>query len=528
MKKYLLTFILVAMLSIVSIGVARATPGLQEGRMVHYVTYGESLYSIAAKYGVSVEAVLRQNGLVPQSMIYVGQPLVIPSSRRNSNVYEDSGDTSSCTSYHIVKAGEVLPGIAFDYGIPLQQLMQYNQLQNVDIIYVGQLICLPARGGYLPQSASYQNNPTENYGPPASYSPPTNYNPPAKDFYHRVLSGDTLHAIAARYGVSYPEIMRANNLNNAEFIMVGQRLLIPGYRPVPLSQPALSDSNKYDESKPQYSPQAVAPTGGTPLNSEENKVPDNSSSLAVNEPPVLSGPANDQQSAPARASAVLPKANQPMEVAIVGDAQWAGKAYTQPDYHSITTLIVKTGAEYGLNVKVRGDEYAVDGFSDTIFLGEFGPNRFVVRYIPPGEYDVMINDRERSSEIVHVNVAPGQRVEVLFDEGVSFTDPTLASPDGWVLGSWDNPSQPGKNLGAWSNVLVKTPATGLWVKIESAGSGYSAKCFTGTKGPGACDFAGLASGLYWIWIDGTDFKVKTYMDGNAYATFEFARQPESS
>jgi hypothetical protein len=72
---------------------------------------------------------------------------------------------------------------------------------------------------------------------------------------------------------------------------------------------------------------------------------------------------------------------------------------------------------------------------------------------------------------------------------------------------------------------VKTPASGLWVRIESEGQGYEAKCFTGSKGPGTCDLAGLRAGIYYIWIDGTDLTVKTYMDGNAYATFEFGRQP---
>ena len=61
--------------------------------------------------------------------------------------------------------------------------------------------------------------------------------------------------------------------------------------------------------------------------------------------------------------------------------------------------------------------------------------------------------------------------------------------------------------------------------IESEGGGYKAKCFTGTKGPGACDFAGINAGMYWIWIDGTDLKLKTYMDGAAYAEFQFYRQP---
>jgi hypothetical protein len=66
----------------------------------------------------------------------------------------------------------------------------------------------------------------------------------------------------------------------------------------------------------------------------------------------------------------------------------------------------------------------------------------------------------------------------------------------------------------------------LNVIAESEGGGYRAKCFTGSKGPGACDFAGLMAGIYYIWIDGTDLRLKTYMDGNAYASFTFGYQPE--
>jgi hypothetical protein len=36
------------------------------------------------------------------------------------------------------------------------------------------------------------------------------------------------------------------------------------------------------------------------------------------------------------------------------------------------------------------------------------------------------------------------------------------------------------------------------------------------------------AGIYYIWIDGTDLKLKTYMDGNAYATFTFVKQPTPS
>ncbi|HEX7588557.1 MAG TPA: LysM peptidoglycan-binding domain-containing protein, partial [Anaerolineae bacterium] len=45
---------------------------------------------------------------------------------------------------------------------------------------------------------------------------------------HVVGWGDTLFSIANRYGTSVTTLMQANNLRNANFIWVGQRLVIPG------------------------------------------------------------------------------------------------------------------------------------------------------------------------------------------------------------------------------------------------------------------------------------------------------------
>ncbi|NJN99599.1 MAG: hypothetical protein HC875_38605, partial [Anaerolineales bacterium] len=175
-------------------------------------------------------------------------------------------------------------------------------------------------------------------------------------------------------------------------------------------------------------------------------------------------------------------------------------------------------------VRMRSGDYEVKG--ETEYLsGEFGPSSFAFRHLPPGDYDVWVEDEETPSEKIQISVDGGQRVNVAFSKQVRFQGQTYASPDGWVLASWDNPSKPHERSGGWSNILIKTPASGLWVRAESEGGGYKAKCYTGHKGPGACDFAGLNAGIYYIWIDGTQLTLKTYMDGSAYAVFEFAKQP---
>ncbi len=50
----------------------------------------------------------------------------------------------------------------------------------------------------------------------------------AQSTVHKVKSGDTLLALAQRYGVSVSAIMQANNIARASVLHIGQKLLIPG------------------------------------------------------------------------------------------------------------------------------------------------------------------------------------------------------------------------------------------------------------------------------------------------------------
>lgn len=518
MKKHLIIFLLAIILSVATVTLVSASPGKQGGG-IHYVTFGDTLYSIAERYGVSAEAILQVNGIPNPDLIFVGQPLVIPGYGNQQSGYVSAPNASGCANYHIVGNGETLSGIAYSYGVALQELLGYNNIYNSNIVYIGQRICLPARaqpGGYIVQPASYQS-----------------FEMPANAHYHTVVGGESLHYIAQQYGVNYLDIMRSNNLNNAELIWAGQRLYIPGYQSAPPVSKAVAPVHNYNDTpaylppagggdtidKPQYNLDGAAP----PAPTYEAAYQDSSTTT----PATIPTAPNYQAFPPLP---ILPVADHPIEVVVNGGESWVGQFYgdPRPDPVSITTLIVNTVEKDAPRVvRLRSGDYEVKG--ELGLVPEFGVDRFrfAFKYIPPGDYDVWLDDPEIPSEKFRVRVDPGQRVEIHFRKGVSFSGPTFASPSGWVLASWDNPSVPKKNLGGWSNILIQTPASGLWVMIESEGAGYKAKCFTGSKGPGACDFAGLSAGLYWIWIDGTDLTLKTYMDGNAYATFAFARQPVS-
>jgi LysM repeat protein len=482
---------LVVLLAFAGSQTAWAAPE-RNGGAVHYVRPGENLSSIAAQYGVSAEAILRQNGIINPDMIYVGQALVIPGGGYNGPAGYP-GQDYGCANYYTVMMGDTLSGIAWNYGVAPHELMRLNNLHNENFVYVGQQLCLPAPGGYRPQ-------------PAAGYP---SYQPAPAVYFHTVAAGETLGNICDRYGVDQRHVIQANRLSNASYIWAGQKLAIPGYQPAPAAYPA--------------PPIAYAPPpayyGPPPMPYDPNL-----------KPPPYKPPAGKGQLPPAptyqkgAAKPLLPLAEHPIEVVINGGETWADDTNSGPDPNGITTVVVQTDTEFGKLIRLRSGDAEVK--AETEYLsGEFGPSSVAFRYLAPGDYDVWVDDPDTPSEKVQIDLDPGQRVNVAFSKQVRFQGQTYASPDGWVVSNWENPSKPKQNIGGWSNILIKTPASGLTVIAESEGGGYKATCLTGSKGPGACDFAGLNAGFYFIKIDGTQLTVKIYMDGAAYATIEFAKQP---
>ncbi|MGC8826783.1 MAG: LysM peptidoglycan-binding domain-containing protein [Anaerolineae bacterium] len=172
---------------------------------VHVVQAGETLSTIAARYGVSAQALAQANQLTNRDWIYVGQRLRIPSQGSGASV-----------GYHVVSYGESLTAIAWKYGVSVEDLVRANGLPNPNFVFAGQRLVIPSGG------AGAASVPTEAGG----------------ETTHIVQAGQTLTSIAASYGVSVSALMQANGLRNQNFIYVGQRLRIPA----PGSAPAPSAS----------------------------------------------------------------------------------------------------------------------------------------------------------------------------------------------------------------------------------------------------------------------------------------------
>ena len=108
---------------------------------------------------------------------------------------------------YIVQRGDTLFGIATRFGVSLSTLAAANGITNLNLIFVGEQLTIPGTGG--------SNNP-----PP----PP----PPSGGGTYVVQRGDTLGAIAQRFGVSLADLINANNIANPNLVFVGQVLVIPG------------------------------------------------------------------------------------------------------------------------------------------------------------------------------------------------------------------------------------------------------------------------------------------------------------
>lgn len=101
----------------------------------HIVKEGETLYLIAQKYGVTLEALKEANPGIDPELITIGQEINIPEG--------NNGGESPSSKTHTVRDGETLSTIAKQYGVTLEALKEANPNINPEIIVVGQRINIP-------------------------------------------------------------------------------------------------------------------------------------------------------------------------------------------------------------------------------------------------------------------------------------------------------------------------------------------------------------------------------------------------
>jgi LysM repeat protein len=121
-------------------GTPTPTPPTPPPTPTHYVVQpGDTLYSIARRFGTTYWAIAQANHIVNPNRIYVGQRLVIPGGAPPPW----PPPPTPCTGIHVVAYGETLTSIARRYGTTVWKLAQLNHLANPNLIYRGQRLVVP-------------------------------------------------------------------------------------------------------------------------------------------------------------------------------------------------------------------------------------------------------------------------------------------------------------------------------------------------------------------------------------------------
>jgi LysM repeat protein len=100
----------------------------------HIVAPGETVSGIATEYGLTVDDVLRANGLGRASLIFPGQAIVLP----GGDAASPPAAPAAASVTHEVVAGDTLIGIAVSHGTTLARLLELNDLDRDALIHPGQ------------------------------------------------------------------------------------------------------------------------------------------------------------------------------------------------------------------------------------------------------------------------------------------------------------------------------------------------------------------------------------------------------
>ncbi|TNE34535.1 LysM peptidoglycan-binding domain-containing protein [bacterium] len=242
--------------------------------ITHTVKRGESLYSISRRYGISLSYLREMNGLSSyQDNLSVGQNLIV-ARKTVENQTDNEQKSQAIIVRHNVQKGESLGRIAGDYATSIADLQKLNRLDGTNI-YPGQILkirtydntaivkreevktvkeettfhkvrrgetisTIAAKYGMTERELKALNSgkisgntvfagsnlkvTNESFGKGSSSAAPKSVKNAPK--YYKIRSGETLSAVASKFGVSLQGLMKLNSRLNPTKIRVGQKIRI--------------------------------------------------------------------------------------------------------------------------------------------------------------------------------------------------------------------------------------------------------------------------------------------------------------
>ncbi|MGD8554632.1 MAG: LysM peptidoglycan-binding domain-containing protein [Anaerolineales bacterium] len=115
----------------------------------HTISIGETCYELVAIYEVSLRSIMDLNPGLRCEMLSVGQivlvpyPTPTPSPQPTATLSDAEATEAACDRVtYTVQADDTLSGIATNYNVEMQAIMEYNGMTSVDVL-VGQVLIIP-------------------------------------------------------------------------------------------------------------------------------------------------------------------------------------------------------------------------------------------------------------------------------------------------------------------------------------------------------------------------------------------------
>ena len=180
------------------------------------VKAGDTLSEIAQKHSTSISNLKSWNN-ISGSIIYPNQVLIVSKTQgttgnnsSSSNDSSTSGSSSSSSGTYTVKPGDTLSVIAKKHNVTVSELMTWNK-KTKTLIYPNEVLVVSKNAA----SDSSSSSSSSSTGTSSSTSATT----------YTVKSGDTLSAIAKKYGLTVSQIKSQNGLSS-DIIYIGQKLKV--------------------------------------------------------------------------------------------------------------------------------------------------------------------------------------------------------------------------------------------------------------------------------------------------------------
>jgi LysM repeat protein len=197
-----------------------ATPDA-DGKIFHVVQAGQSFWSIAMAYKITIHDIEIWNNLTQDSKLQLNQKLFIPGPNTKGfatptpvGMIQVSTPDKNGKIVHSVAVYQTLSTIAQAYGTSVETLLALNHIQADWPLQIGQKLVIHP-DNITPSPTPRPLTPIEKLTPAADGK-----------YYHIIQNGESLSRVADLYKVPVNDLMTWNGLNGASVLHPNQKLVL--------------------------------------------------------------------------------------------------------------------------------------------------------------------------------------------------------------------------------------------------------------------------------------------------------------